>query len=251
MDGPRSTRTVGTSRQIVPPRPDLDAPWDRMKWPMPDLLVGTLAPFGITLLAEIMLLGIVGLHGGGAGVLLTAIQQLSLAVVPLWWIHARTGSIAPLGLRRRGWRPADVFAGIGTGIGALLLGAIVIAITSAVIAALTGHAPLVDNPVHSFGDRWLLPSALLAVLIAPICEELLFRGFVFGGLRTRLRFRWAALLSGVLFGLVHADAVRFLGLAVMGIVIAGVYERRRTLVAAMTAHATVNLVAVLAFLATR
>ncbi|MGE5227365.1 MAG: lysostaphin resistance A-like protein [Planctomycetaceae bacterium] len=240
-----------------PPRPDADrsggAPsaWPLATWGGADLLAVALAPFGLALVAEIVLLGIFGLHGGGVGVLVTALQQLAFLLIPVAWVRARTGSVAALGLGRRTWTKADVFAGLGAGVGAVVLGGVIIVLTQAIWRALTGGSPSIRNPVVDFGDRWIWASAALAVFAAPLCEETLFRGFVFGGLRRRLRFAWAGLASAAWFGLAHADAVRLVGLTAMGFVLAAAYERRKTLTASITAHFTANLLAVLALLATR
>ncbi|MGZ4149339.1 MAG: CPBP family intramembrane glutamic endopeptidase [Actinomycetota bacterium] len=241
----------------APPRPDgAPARADRPVWPFAtwggiDLVVVGLAPFGLTLVAEIVLVGIFGLRGGGTGVLVTALQQVGFALLPVAWVRAKTGSVAALGLGLRSWTKADVFAGIGAGVGAVVLGGVIIVLTQALWRALTGGSPAIRNPVQDFGDRWVLPSAALAVFMSPFCEEILFRGFVFGGLRRRLRFVWAGLASASLFGLAHADPVRFVGLATMGFVLAAAYERRKTLTASIAAHFTANLLSVLALLATR
>jgi len=50
---------------------------------------------------------------------------------------------------------------------------------------------------------------------------------------------------------VHVEPIRVFGLATMGVILAGVFEHRRTLVASIAAHATINVIAVLAILATR
>ncbi len=49
-----------------------------------------------------------------------------------------------------------------------------------------------------------LPLILMTMAVVPaICEELCFRGFVFGALRTRLNGMWAIIFSAVLFGVFH------------------------------------------------
>lgn len=244
-------------RGAPPPRPDGEPrgeevpAWPFATWGGIDLLVVALAPFGVTLVAEIVLVGVAGLHGNGLGVLVTALQQLAFFLIPFAWVRAKTGSAAALGLGRRSWTKADLFAGLGAGVGAVVLGGVIVVLTQAVWRALTGGSPAIRNPVVDFGDRWIWASAALAVFAAPLCEETLFRGFVFGGLRRRLRFVWAGLASAALFGLAHADPVRFVGLTAMGFVLAAAYERRKTLTASITAHFTANVLAVLALLATR
>jgi membrane protease YdiL (CAAX protease family) len=240
-----------------PPRPDDGSPrgktlaWPLSSWGGVDLLVVALAPFGVTLVAEIVLVGVFGLHGNGIGVLVTALQQLAFFLIPVAWVRAKTGSVAALGLGRRSWTKADLFAGLGAGVGAVVLGGVIVVLTQVLWRALTGGSPAIRNPVVDFGDRWIWASAALAVFAAPLCEETLFRGFVFGGFRRRLRFLWAGLVSASLFGLAHADPVRFVGLTAMGFVLAAAYERRKTLIASITAHFTANVLAVLALLATR
>jgi hypothetical protein len=48
-----------------------------------------------------------------------------------------------------------------------------------------------------------------------------------------MRFVWAALLSGGFFAFVHVEPIRFFGLALMGVILAAVFEHRRALVASM------------------
>lgn len=221
------------------------SPWSMARWGWNDLVAVAAMPLGITLLANIILFAL-GASSGGWGLLLTLIQQLALGVGVMWWVSVRDGSVAPLGLRRRGTTARDVGAGIAAGIGAIFASATVIGLTM----QLTGRTEI-EDPLEGFGEAWVLPGAFLALLFAPVCEEIAFRGFLFGGLRQRMGFWWSAVISGAVFGAIHGDAVRFLGLAVTGVILAAVYERRRTLPAAMAAHATVNAVAMLGLLAAR
>lgn len=237
--------------QPTPPRPDADdPPWPYADWGLTELIPVTLMPFGITLIATLIPISL-GLDGGLVGVILTLIQQLALGLGTVLWVRAHDGSIASLGLRRGATRGSDIGAGIAAGLGAIAAGGIVIGLTIQVVEAVTGDPQEIENVLESFGDSWVVVSAAIALLLAPICEEILFRGFLFGGLRGRLPFWQAAVISSALFGLVHADGLRFLGLAVEGFIMAAAYERRRTLVAAMVAHATVNSVAIIALFASR
>jgi membrane protease YdiL (CAAX protease family) len=177
-------------------------------------------------------------------VLITLIQQLALGLGTWWWVRVHTGSAAGLGLRPVPWRGADIGAGAAAGFGALFASGIVLVL----MQQLTGGGP-VANPLDSAGHAWVIPNAMLALLLAPVCEEIAFRGFLFGGLRRRLSFRWSAAISAGLFALIHGDPVRMPSLFVSGLILAAVYERRKTLVASMSTHAVVNLISVIAYLA--
>ncbi len=84
-----------------------------------------------------------------------------------------------------------------------------------------------------------------AALGAPVCEEVLFRGLLYGALRRYLDWRWAAGVSGVIFGIIHADLWRFAPLAVMGVFLVVLRERTKSLVVPMCVHAFHNSVMLL------
>ena len=83
---------------------------------------------------------------------------------------------------------------------------------------------------------WLL---VLAVLAAPVFEEFIFRGLVFGGLRRSVRGALAVLASAAIFAIVH-PAVGVPPVFVMGLAAALVYDRTGLLIAPMVTHAVYN-----------
>jgi membrane protease YdiL (CAAX protease family) len=91
----------------------------------------------------------------------------------------------------------------------------------------------------------LIALGVLVVGAAPISEELFFRGFFFGGLRGRLGFWGAALISAVLFGLVHlpSGVAQAPALAGFGIVLAWLYERTGSLGPPILMHMLQNAIA--------
>ncbi|MFI5028653.1 MAG: CPBP family intramembrane glutamic endopeptidase [Solirubrobacterales bacterium] len=95
------------------------------------------------------------------------------------------------------------------------------------------------------------PVAVQVVLIAvivPICEETCFRGMVFAGLRERMPRIGAALLSGLIFGALHAttgiSAVP--PLIVLGVLLALLYEKTGSIVPCILLHMLNNSIALLA-----
>ncbi len=93
-----------------------------------------------------------------------------------------------------------------------------------------------------------ISAAFLIVMLAPLAEEVFFRGLFFGGLRARLSFPAAALISGAFFGSIHlvggnwAVAVQ---LAVLGVGLAYLYERTGSLWAPISLHTVNNALAFL------
>lgn len=92
-------------------------------------------------------------------------------------------------------------------------------------------------------DRGLIAAfTFLAVVAAPFMEEFVFRGFLFNALLRYMPMWFAAVTSGLIFGLSHGSPTAFLPLAGAGIVLAYVYYRTGSLTASMITHALFNLV---------
>ena len=113
---------------------------------------------------------------------------------------------------------------------------------------------------HGWG---YLVIAVLTVFGAPFFEEILFRGLAFKALarlfapsvraparRRTIGVAAAVVVDGILFGLAHWELYQFAGLAVFGMLLAVVSYKTGRLGMNMVAHASFNLVAVLAILAT-
>jgi hypothetical protein len=130
---------------------------------------------------------------------------------------------------------------------------VVTGVISAILSPLLGG---MKNPQgcsisQAFGAEPYLAVISLAV-IAPVVEEIVFRGFIYGGLRTRLGVAISVIVSAAIFALAHTfsvgGSILLLGpsLFVAGVALALVYERTRSLVPGMVLHASFNLIAVVA-----
>jgi membrane protease YdiL (CAAX protease family) len=84
--------------------------------------------------------------------------------------------------------------------------------------------------------RLLLP---LTVLAAPLFEEFIFRGLIFGGLRRLMGALPAAAGSAALFAIVHPP-LAMVPVFVLGLCAAWAYERSKSLLAPMLVHAAYN-----------
>ncbi len=85
--------------------------------------------------------------------------------------------------------------------------------------------------------------ALLVCIVAPIVEELFFRGFLFPSLQRLMGWIPAALLAGAIFGGIHAGgtpAIFLVPLAVLGFLLCALYRRTGSLLPGMGVHAFNN-----------
>ncbi len=103
---------------------------------------------------------------------------------------------------------------------------------------------LSPTPFVEAGSEYLIGLAILAVVVAPIAEELFFRAFVFRGLAGRWGFWWAGGVSSLLFMAAHLEPLSFPPLFVLGLLLAWLYHRTRALWAPMLVHFGNNAIAV-------
>jgi membrane protease YdiL (CAAX protease family) len=138
-----------------------------------------------------------------------------------WCLYVRRrwggGDFATLGWRFRasdvGWGPLTYLASFGVeiGVGALLV-ALDVPFTSNI-----------DDVSDLKVDRLYLVSMLIViVIVAPVIEELIFRGVVLRGLLSRTAPVVAITLQGVLFGCAHIDPARGVGNIGLAILLSGV-----------------------------
>lgn len=83
--------------------------------------------------------------------------------------------------------------------------------------------------------------SIVAIVIAPAAEEMVFRGGLFGYLRTRMHRSFAVLIPSILFGLVHGNLRSFPLLVILGMINSVAYERTGRLTTPIVVHALVNL----------
>ena len=85
-----------------------------------------------------------------------------------------------------------------------------------------------------------------AGLLAPVAEEMFFRGLIHRWFSARFGFWPAVLLSSAIFAAGHADSIGVVASAfVLGLVLAAVYDRSRSLWLGIAVHATNNVLAVI------
>jgi membrane protease YdiL (CAAX protease family) len=189
-----------------------------------------------------------------------AVYVLLLATVgygpSVWWCwyasrRWATGRLGPdIGLSPRwadlGWGPVVWLGALGAQVAA-----------AALVIAL--GLPIVSN-TNAISDvdvdrTYVVSIVITAVIAAPFVEEMVFRGVVMRGLRSRLHLVVVVVLQGVLFGAAHVDPVRGVGnvglvvvLSSVGIAFGVATALLRRLGPAIVAHALFNGVVLLVVL---
>ena len=162
------------------------------------------------------------------------IAELAL-LVPVWLLAMRKYGVGwdVLGLRR-------FDAGtLAVGCGLMILSLLFNATYSAFLAVfgLRAQVDLVPIFAELSSPWWLL---LAGIVVAPVVEELFFRGFVHAGLAQRYSWRKAAFISSALFALLHRQPLAIVPIFILGYLFAYLYQRCKSIWPAILMHLTTN-----------
>ncbi len=129
---------------------------------------------------------------------------------------------------------------------AVFLGLLIVAAIAIRLLGGEGFLPLAQAPTElltrAHSPVTLAVYFVLVAIVAPVVEEIIFRGFVYAGLRGTMKVFSAAVLSALIFASAHVTAPVG-GLAVIGlfgVVLAYLYERTGSLLPSMITHSMYN-----------
>jgi membrane protease YdiL (CAAX protease family) len=235
---PASTEATPTAAPSSPPPPP-EAPAGA--WGPGRALLGIpLLLLAVSIEAAIVSIFDSDLKALGAKLALQGLLALTLAGVA-FYLAGDGGPARPekLGLRRV---PASAFAIAFVGL--------VVYFTFAVLYGSFVHPHQRDitrSLGYGHGAGASVAVGILIIGAAPISEEIFFRGFLFGGLRSRLPFIVAAVISAAIFGAFHytgGGSITVLPqLAALGLVQAWIYERSGSIVPTIGLHMLNNALA--------
>jgi membrane protease YdiL (CAAX protease family) len=245
------------SSQTPPPGPRLPAadwPW----WTGPAALLGGLLLAAIgglavdVAVAVLFGVSITSSHlPGGLELADTVVQDAAfvLAVVLFARVGGRTVRAWQLGLQRPGvdWLSPRVGWLWAAGMVVVTMFTfLVFSVIWAEVLHVSEKEKLLEQLGANEGTALLLLSAALTCVVAPVCEELLFRGFLFRAL-CNWRGMWpAAAVTAVLFGGIHAGsapAVDLVPLAMLGFALCLLYRCTGSLYPCIAAHSLNNSLA--------
>ena len=89
-------------------------------------------------------------------------------------------------------------------------------------------------PINTVG--WYFLNLLILGVIPAICEELLFRGIVFQGLKENFSKPISIVLSALMFALVHQSIQQFIYPFLLGLLLAFVFEKTNNLTYSILIH---------------
>lgn len=87
----------------------------------------------------------------------------------------------------------------------------------------------------------LWPSIIITVIIAPIIEEILFRGILFKKLLEKHSLAFSAGVGGLIFAIMHINPIQAIAVLPMGVYLCIMYKRLDSIIPGILVHASWNL----------
>jgi uncharacterized protein len=169
------------------------------------------------------------------------------ALAGLYWVSRREGTARFVRDYRLTFRISEVLVGVPLGVLTQLV------LLEALYWPLNRFWPQtfsqerLEEParevVDSASGMWTLAIIVVVAIGAPLVEELLYRGLIFGALEGRLTTGLAVAISGVWFGAAHFEGIQTPGLIVVGLVLGICAAKTKRLGLAVVTHAAFNATA--------
>lgn len=114
------------------------------------------------------------------------------------------------------------------------------------------HWSQYEPPAHPLANVFLeeskrapfliLVSVILGTVLGPVFEEIFFRGFCYPIFKNKWGKIWGMVLSAAFFAGIHHSGFVFWPIFMLGVTLAYLYEKRRSLIASMTLHVIHNTI---------
>ncbi|WP_377155708.1 lysostaphin resistance A-like protein [Roseateles sp. UC29_93] len=124
----------------------------------------------------------------------------------------------------------------------LLLTPLLLLLNSVLFTGLQAVLPLSDYEARAFTElhQPSLSMALMVCVVAPVVEEMLFRGVLLRGFLQRYPRGLAIGYSALYFGVAHLNIYQFCLAFLLGLLLGLLYERGRSLMPCIALHAAFN-----------
>lgn len=173
---------------------------------------------------------------------LLVITDLAFLAVIFWYLRSIKLGVKDLGLIKR-FKASNLPLVLAVAVGYVFLTTVI----SLGFKLLFPSIDLGQEQAIAFtkavGPVEKLFAAVALLVVAPISEELIFRGFIFKGFRKQLGFLAAAVISSIFFGLIHGQINVALDTFALGLMLCYLYEKTQSIWPSIMLHSLKNGIA--------
>jgi membrane protease YdiL (CAAX protease family) len=177
------------------------------------------------------------LDGGGFVIAGTIVQDL-VVIAAAYFLTADLGRPTPATFGLRPFR-SSAFGWIFAALVAYLI------LTSIYTVLVDPPSEQLPNGLENADKDVLVAvgTGMLLIIVAPFAEELFFRGFLYQAFRNSFGVLPGALLSALIFGAIHFEFFKLVQLAILGLILALLFEKTQSLWPPIILHGINNTLA--------
>jgi len=158
-----------------------------------------------------------------------------MLLIPILLIFTwRKIPLKALGFRKFNWNMVS----LGCGLVVLAYGVIFIHNLIMTQLGVVTQGELIFEVFDKLGSPFLL--FFSGIILAPLAEEMFFRGFLFQGFRQKYGWKIGIFLSSFLFALMHGQLAALIPTFLLGCIIAYIYHRANSILPGMLIHFIIN-----------
>jgi membrane protease YdiL (CAAX protease family) len=173
----------------------------------------------------------------------SALDAIAVILILYFAVVEHREKLASLGISLKNFA-RNIFYGVVAYIALIPVLVAVLAAIAFVVSAMKympPRQPVVELFLKETDTTFLLYTSVFAAVFGPVIEELFFRGFMYNAFKKRIGVFAAMLVTASAFAALHAHAVGFLPIMILGMLLAYLYEKTGTLVSSITVHAMHNI----------
>ena len=174
------------------------------------------------------------------------ILTIATFLAPMWFFLIRNKEITPKKFGLKKLSVGKVIKMILLAYGLLLLSSIILLFIATYITPDIPGLSLQEDVLPLFGEGKLAMTVagIIAIGIAPIIEEIFFRGYLLQSLMTKLSFLTASTITAAIFAFIHFQFESILGIFILSLIINYIYKKSgNTITATIAFHMVNNAVA--------
>ena len=173
-------------------------------------------------------------------IIMTMLTEVVFFVVYLFYSKTYRIKLTSCGLSFKNANPKMAFLSIGLGILAFFG---FVGLIEGVFGNFFSWIGVKSSGLHLPNDTigWLFVNILLVGFLPAICEEIIFRGMIFKGLRRTFSPLVACAITALLFALMHQNIIQFVYPLVLGFALCLVMEKTNNLLYTMLIHLFNNI----------
>lgn len=171
--------------------------------------------------------------------IIAGLPLYALMILAVWLFSVRKYKC---GWRALGFRNSNA-KGLLLGASVVLIGIAIGALYDFIIVQTGGDSP--SSIPSDFVGTWYnwAMLGLFAMVVAPVAEEIFFRGFMLPGISKRFGKGWGIVVSAFIFSLAHLQPGALVPIFLLGLLLAWLYIKTKSIWPCIFAHFTYNSIA--------